>query len=299
MQLLTFRGAGGQPRVGALAGDHVVDLSAGFGSLLEVITGGPAAMSTARGLLERGEAAAPLAEVTVLAPLPEPARNVFATGWNYVEHFDEGRAARPGSGQEFPEHPTFFTKLPSTVVAPYAPLPCDTALSGRMDYEGELAVVIGLAGRNIPTDRALEHVFGYTVANDVTARDIQRLHGGQWFRGKSIDGTCPMGPVLVTADEIGDPQDLDLRVEVNGQGRQREHTSAMAFPVATLLAELSRGITLLPGDLLLTGTPSGVGYSRDPAQFLMPGDEVVVSISRIGELRNRVESTDLSSYQCG
>jgi len=286
---------GGGRRPGVIRGDAVVDLSEVFPSLLNVIAGGELALARVRELSVRRAASLPLAELELLAPLPQPRRNLFAAGWNYPEQF-AGSTAASRQLPDVPEHPTFFTKLPSTVTGPRAPVPFDPAVSARLDYEAELAVVVGIAGRNLPPERALEHVFGYTAANDVSARDIQRSHGGQWFRGKSLDRTCPMGPVLVTADEIPDPQDLELSCTVNGQVRQSARTSSMAFPVAVLLAELSRGITLQPGDILLTGTPSGVGYARTPPQYLRPGDEVVVSVSGIGELRNPIVAEDRSSY---
>lgn len=294
MRLVTVASADGS-RPGALVDDLVVDLSAAFSGVFDVVSGGPAALEKAAELVDRRADVVALDRVELLAPLPWPRRNIFCTGWNYVQHFAEGDAGSQGQ-VDFPENPTFFTKLPSTVIGPGAPIPVDAALSERMDYEAELAVVIGSAGRNIPVDRALEHVFGYTAANDVSARDVQRMHGGQWFRGKSLERTCPMGPALVTADEVPDPQALDVSCDVNGEARQGASTATMAFDVATLIAELSRGLTLVPGDILLTGTPSGVGYARTPAQFLRPGDEVVVSISGIGRLSNPVVAEDLSSY---
>jgi 2,4-diketo-3-deoxy-L-fuconate hydrolase len=298
MRLVTFREVGRSRCPGVLLfGDQVVDLSEDFLSLHEVVAGGDAALGQVRRMVDGDAPRLDAGAVELLAPLPDHARNLFATGWNYVDHFDEG-AGRAADAPDFPEHPTFFTKLSSTVIASGAPVPHDADLSDRLDYEAELAVVIGLQGRNIPRDRALEHVFGYTIANDVTARDIQRSHGGQWFRGKSLDRTCPLGPAIVTADEIPDPQDLVVRCEVNGEVRQEANTATMAFSVAELIAELSRGLTLFPGDVLLTGTPSGVGYARTPPRFLAPGDEVVASISGLGDLRNPVVAEDLTSYRC-
>jgi 2,4-didehydro-3-deoxy-L-rhamnonate hydrolase len=163
-----------------------------------------------------------------------------------------------------------------------------------MDYEAELAVVIGRAGRSIPAAEAMGHIFGYTLANDVTARDVQRRHGGQWLKGKGMDGSCPLGPWIVTADEIADPQVLPIQCHVNGVEKQSSNTRFMVFPIARLIEELSLAMTLLPGDILLTGTPEGVGYARTPPEFLSPGDEVTVTIPDIGELTNRVVEYSLT-----
>jgi 2-keto-4-pentenoate hydratase/2-oxohepta-3-ene-1,7-dioic acid hydratase in catechol pathway len=158
----------------------------------------------------------------------------------------------------------------------------------QIDYEVELAVVIGTGGRDIPRERAMEHVFGYTILNDITARDVQRRHGGQYFKGKGLDGSCPLGPWIVTADAIGDPASLGIRCLVNGEVRQESTTAAMIFDIPTLIASLSEGLTLEPGDILATGTPSGVGYAMDPPAFLKDGDRVVCEIDGIGRLENTV-----------
>ena len=163
-----------------------------------------------------------------------------------------------------------------------------------MDYEAELAVVIGRAGRSIPAAEAMDHIFGYTLANDVTARDVQRRHGGQWLKGKGMDGSCPLGPWIVTADEIADPQDLPVRCDVNGVQKQDSNTRFMVFSIARLIEELSLAMTLLPGDILLTGTPEGVGYARTPPEYLSPGDEVTVTIPDIGRITNRVVASSLT-----
>jgi 2,4-diketo-3-deoxy-L-fuconate hydrolase len=298
MRLVTFRRSDRSTAPGALTGDVVVDLSESFASLHDVVARGEEGLARARDLADEGRVHLSTRQVQILAPLPHPRRNLFCTGWNFVDHFDEG-AKKRADAPDFPEHPTFFTKLGSTVIGPGELVPWDSQLSPCLDYEAELVVVIGLRGRNIPAASALDHVFGYTIANDVTARDIQRAHGGQWFRGKSLDRTCPLGPAIVTADEVPDPQSLTVRCMVNGEVVQDASTSSMAFPVATLVAELSRGVTLVPGDIILTGTPSGVGYARTPPRFLSPGDDVVASISGLGELRNRLEAEDLTSYQRG
>jgi 2-keto-4-pentenoate hydratase/2-oxohepta-3-ene-1,7-dioic acid hydratase in catechol pathway len=186
-----------------------------------------------------------------------------------------------------PEHPVYFTKPPSTVIGPEVDIPWHGELSRRMDWEVELVAVIGKTGKDIPEERALEHVFGYTVGNDVTARDLQRRHQ-QWYKGKGLDGFCPLGPWIVTGDEFGDPQDTRVRLRVNGEEKQNASTSDMVFTVAKLVAVWSQGMTLEPGDLLMTGTPSGVGFARQPPEYLQPGDVVECEIDRIGVLRNAV-----------
>jgi len=227
------------------------------------------------------------ADVQLLAPLPQPAKNVFCVGRNYLDHIAEGERAQ-NLKIGVTDHPVFFTKPPTAVVGPGASVPIFPDLSLNIDYEVELAVVIGKAGRNIPADQAMAHIFGYTIVNDVTARDVQRRHGGQFFKGKALDGSCPLGPVIVTADAIGDPANLGIRLSVNGDTRQDGNTRDMIFDIPTLIASLSAGLTLEPGDVLATGTPSGVGYAMDPPSFLKDGDVVVCEIDGIGKLENRM-----------
>jgi 2-keto-4-pentenoate hydratase/2-oxohepta-3-ene-1,7-dioic acid hydratase in catechol pathway len=309
MRLVTYRTGSSKPRVGALVDEVVLDLG-GLASdlarergtvrrgrsfprtMLELIQAGPDAVAAAREALGHGEAVikhdgvgalaerklgAPAAKVRLEAPIPRPARNVFCLGRNYREHAAE-------RGAEAPPHPVFFTKAPETVVAPGATV-LHHAATKELDYEVELAVVIGAAGRDIPRERALEHVFGYTIVNDVTARDLQKRHG-QWFKGKSLDTFCPMGPVLVTADEIPDPQALAVAMRINGETRQSSHTSKMIFPVDECIAVLSLGFTVLPGDVIATGTPEGVGAAL--GKFLEAGDRMEAEVERIGVLANRV-----------
>jgi 2-keto-4-pentenoate hydratase/2-oxohepta-3-ene-1,7-dioic acid hydratase in catechol pathway len=234
-------------------------------------------------------AAVALDSVRLLAPIV-PQRNVFCVGWNYLKHYDESKGKREGQEVELPERPTFFSKLPTTVAGPQDSVPLHEAYTSKLDWEVELAVVIGKEGRDIAEEDALEHVFGYTVANDLSARDLQRAHGAQWFKGKSLDATCPMGPVLVTADEIDDPQNLALSCEVNGVRMQAGHTRNQIFSVARVIAELSQGLTLLPGDVILTGTPEGIGAARQPPLFLRDGDVVECWVDGIGSLRNVVRA---------
>jgi 2-keto-4-pentenoate hydratase/2-oxohepta-3-ene-1,7-dioic acid hydratase in catechol pathway len=188
---------------------------------------------------------------------------------------------------KLPVAPQFFTKATLTVIGPGADVRLDRRLTQKLDYEVELAVVIGRGGRDIAATAALEHIFGYSIANDVTARDLQRRHD-QWFKGKSLDTTLPLGPCIVSSDEISDPKSLELSLSVNGQERQRARVEQMIFDIPTIIATLSAGLTLLPGDIIATGTPSGVGFAMTPPQYLHDGDEMLARIDRIGELRNRV-----------
>jgi 2,4-diketo-3-deoxy-L-fuconate hydrolase len=247
-------------------------------------------------LIERGAgwvlpgAPVPLQGVRLLAPIV-PKRNVFCVGWNYAEHFAEGKEFRPASAaQEIPDHPALFTKNPFAIIGPDADIRHPAPISEQLDYEVELAVVIGREGRDISESDALDHVFGYTIANDVSVRDVQRTwHGGQWFKGKNFDTHLPLGPWIVTKDEIPDPQVLRLTTRVNGVTKQDSNTKPMVFPVARSLAALSAGLTRLPGDVIITGTPEGVGMGRKPPEWLKPGDVVELEIEKIGILRNQVE----------
>jgi 2-keto-4-pentenoate hydratase/2-oxohepta-3-ene-1,7-dioic acid hydratase in catechol pathway len=258
-----------------------------FAALQTLIEAGPAGLEEARALVERADPAArvPAAALDLAAPLPRPAKNVFCVGRNYAEHIAEGeRAQKAKIGVT--EHPVFFTKPATAVTGPGAEVPLFAHVSEQIDYEVELAVVIGKPGRDIARARAYEHVFGYTIVNDVTARDVQRRHGGQYFKGKGLDGSCPMGPWIVTAGAVPDPGRLGIRLRVNGETRQDGNTSAMIFDIPTLIASLSEGLTLEPGDVIATGTPSGVGYAMDPPRFLKHGDVVECEIDGIGKLTN-------------
>lgn len=308
MHLVTFRKGRSQGRVGAIWHEAVIDLAGaakdlgaqrnepargrGFPkTMLELVEGGEAALARAREAFEAGQRlvdghgiedlaarklAYPLAKVRLLAPIVPP-RNVFCLGRNYADHAAERGAA-------VPEHPVYFTKPPACVIGPGERV-THHAVTKELDYEVELTAVIGVGGRDIARENALRHVFGYTVINDVTARDLQKKHG-QWFKGKSLDTFCPMGPVLVTADEIPDPQNLAVSLRVNGQVRQSSHTSKMIFPVDQCIEVLSQGFTLVPGDVIATGTPDGVGAAT--GNFLKVGDRMEAEVERIGVLPNRV-----------
>lgn len=295
MKLVTY--LDGQPRVGAVVGSRVVDLSERFETVLALIEGGEPALEEARSLAEKADPVAGVTEVELLAPIPHPRRNVFCMGWNYLTHFEEGRGRRGSQGEELPEYPTFFDKPTTTVIGPYDDIPFDPNFSEKIDYEAEVAVVIARAGRSIPAAEATGYVFGYTIANDITARDVQRRHGGQWLKGKGMDGSCPLGPWILTADEVADPQNLQVQCHVNGVEKQNSNTKFMIFPIARLIEHLSLAMTLLPGDILLTGTPEGVGYARTPPEYLSPGDEVAVTVPDIGEITNRVVERSLTRQE--
>ncbi len=228
----------------------------------------------------------PLSEVQLAAPIPRPRKNIMCLGRNYAEHAKEWVGV---SGREtyIPTAAVIFTKAPTTVNGPYGEIVVDPHVSEQVDWEAELAVIIGKTGKNIREEDALDYVFGYTVLNDVTARDLQDRHR-QFFKGKSIDGYCPMGPWIVTADEIADPQNLAISCRVNGVSKQNDNTGNMLFSVRQIIAILSLGITLEPGDIIATGTPSGVGHARKPPEYLKSGDVLETEIAGIGIIRNPV-----------
>lgn len=294
MRFLMYERAGA-PAPGLCQGDEVIDLQALAGArgeaplpdLLGLIKLGGDGLRRVRSLVDGAGTAlprSPLASLKLLAPLDPPQGNVLAIGHNYAAHADE--LARARGLAEVP--PTVFTKAQTSIVGPYDDIAIDPAISTMMDWEVELGVVIGQAGINIPRERALDHVFGYTVVNDVTARDLQYGWGGQYFKGKSLDRSCPLGPWVVTRDEVPDPHNLALRLSVNGELKQSGHTSTMMYRIDELIAMLSLGMTLLPGTLIATGTPPGVGYARTPREFLQPGDTMESEVEGIGTLRNAV-----------
>lgn len=308
MRFLMFSMTGdAAPRLGVTHGAAVADirsLAAASGapplpaSLVELIHQGPAAWRRFSDFLKtelssRGRKASGYPdgiyrpdEIRWHAPIPRPAKNIFCVGWNFATHVDESARAR-GTEVKLPEAPVFFTKAPTSVVGPHDDIPWDRSVTQQVDWEIELGVVLGVDGRNIPRLAALEHVFGYTIINDVTARDVQTSHS-QFFKGKSLDGFCPMGPLVVTADEFGDPQNKHMTLRVNGVVKQRGNTRDMIYPVDRLIESLSHGLTLEAGDILATGTPDGVGFARTPPEFLQDGDIVESDIDGIGTMRNRI-----------
>ena len=296
MKLVTYSPLpSGEPRPGlVLEGNRIVDIPQALGaseataSMLGIIRAGAAMLAQLRTLAGKSPVATTaLADAKLHAPIPRPAKNVFCVGWNYIEHFEEG-AKKLHDDRELPKHPAFFSKAPTAVTGPYDAIPFPGHVSTAMDWEVELGLVIGTGGKDIAEGDAMRHVFGYTVINDVTLRDVQRRHGGQWHKGKSFDGTCPMGPWIVTADELGDPNDLRVQCRVNGVSKQDSSTRYLYFKLPRLIAELSAGMTLEPGDILSTGTPPGVGYARTPSEFLKPGDLLETEVERIGVMRNTV-----------
>ena len=295
MRLVTFAPtAGAALRVGIVRDGQVIDLVAAAGNppfdpadMVSLIAAGAKALKWLESVSKKVKKTLPLGKVELAAPIPRPRKNVFCVGWNYVEHFEESKKSRLHT-VEFPAHPTFFSKVPTTVNGPYDPVPPHAEVTAQLDWEVELGVVIGRGGINIKEADAYKHVFGYTVINDISAREVQRRHGGQLFKGKSLDGACPMGPWIVTADEVPDPHKLRLTSRVNGVTKQDSNTSYMYFKIPRLIVELSAGTTLEPGDILSTGTPAGVGHARTPPEFMKAGDVLESEIVGLGLLRNRI-----------
>src|SRR5919202_1293040 len=276
----------GAVRIGIVdqAGGSVRRLEPAVGDLLDLIRGYDELKHRLQGC---GDALR-LSDVTLLAPIPAPPRNIFCVGKNYREHAREfarsGYEAGAVKGAEIDAHPAVFTKPASSIVGHGAIVDLHPEATAKVDYEVELAVVIGREGRNIRREDAYAHVWGYTIINDVTARDRQQRHK-QWFLGKALDTFCPMGPWVTTSDEV-DPENLDLHCWVNGELRQSANTRDLIFDIPYLIATISQGMTLVPGDIISTGTPAGVGIGMDPPVFLKPGDTVSMSISGLGTLTN-------------
>jgi 2-keto-4-pentenoate hydratase/2-oxohepta-3-ene-1,7-dioic acid hydratase in catechol pathway len=281
---------GAPPRVGLVkANGRIVDLP-GVASMVAFIEAGPQGLAKAKELATSAPDTGPLVSaVTLLPPIPEIRRNIYAVGWNYVAHFEESKGLRKPD-EKLPEHPVFFSKSVHTLNSPFGTIPYDPAISTSIDWECELAVIIGKRGINIAEADALDYVFGYTVINDTTARDLQqKKHGGQWFKGKSLDGHGPMGPWIVPAAEI-DHANVHLITRINGVVKQDATTQQMYFKVPRIISELSQGLTLMPGDIIATGTPPGVGYARTPPEFLKPGDVMESEIVEIGTIRNVIKA---------
>ncbi len=280
MKLATFE-LDGKNRIGAVIDANIVPLDAVAPNMLALIDAG--ALAQAHQVASQARETIPLSRVKLLAPIPRPRKNIFALGRNYGEHAKESAGARGAAISP----PVVFTKAPTTVNAPFGEIVVDPDVSVQIDWEVELGVVIGKRGRKIQQSDALNYVFGYTIINDVTARDLQD-RTSQFFVGKSVDGYGPMGPWIVTADEISDPQTLGLRCRVNEIVKQDGHTRDMIYSVAYTIAELSRTLTLEAGDIITTGTPAGVGFARKPPEFLKAGDVLESEIEKIGVMRNRV-----------
>lgn len=292
MKLVTFSSNGGVPQVGAVDGDAVLDLTGllpeGTG-VLEVIEGwqdlGPR--------LRDGMAQAPRQDVGAVrlhAPIPTPRRDLICVGKNYREHVVEfGRSGydSPERSESIPDAPVVFPKMTTSVTGPYDDIESHPGVTSELDYEAELGVIIGRGGRGISREQAMEHVWGYTIVDDFTARDLQRKHK-QWLLGKSLDTHCPMGPFAVSADEVADPRELRVESKVNGEPRQSALVADLIFDIPELISTISAGITLVPGDIIATGTPAGVGIGFQPPKFMQSGDEIEISITGLGTQRNRI-----------
>jgi len=291
MKLLTYKMGTGYG-LGAVIGDHVLDLNKAMGTKLDMLglldkgekgmAEAAEAVKAAQGKAEAGNTKGlqSLKGLKIAAPIPRTRKNIVCLGLNYAEHVKEG-----GRDRDLPPHPVFFTKPPTTITGPYDPVVYSRAVE-RLDYEVELAFVISKTGKYIPKSEVYSHIAGYMVFQDISARTLQRQHQ-QWFRGKSLDTFAPMGPYLVTPDEVGDPQSLDIWCKVNGQARQQANTSDMIFDIRTIVSILSDGITLEVGDVFATGTPSGVGAAH-PLGLLKVGDIIESGVEKLGTMRNEV-----------
>lgn len=294
MRLVTFttKDTAG-PAVGAADGaGRVCDLSGIAPDMNGLIAGGSQALTRARDRIAGSTDGDWLAadEIRLHAPIPRPAKNLLCVGKNYHAHAKEFQGSgfdKSSTGTDVPDLPIIFTKPATSVIGPGDPVPSALDSTHTTDYEGELGVVIGPGGRGIAVADAYDHVFGYTIVNDVTAREIQRRHA-QWFLGKSLDGFCPMGPAIVTADEVADVTELRLTTKVNGELRQDTRVSRLIFDIPTLIETISAGMTLEPGDIISTGTPEGVGIGFKPPKYLKPGDVVRIEIDCLGVLENPI-----------
>jgi 2-keto-4-pentenoate hydratase/2-oxohepta-3-ene-1,7-dioic acid hydratase in catechol pathway len=283
LKLLTFR-LNRDVRIGVLRDGDVVEIEEP-GDMLSLIDAGEEGLLAARSALASSRARAHrLDQVELLSPIPVPRGNVVAIGRNYQKHAAETAKVE---GRE-PGPPTVFTKAITSLTEPYADIVIDPAISDKIDWEVELGVVIGRRGVNMSRHAARAHIFGYIVVNDVSARDIQSGWGGQYFKGKSLDRSSPTGPWIVTQDEIADPQDLHLSLRVNGVQKQDGNTIDMIYPVDAVIEWVSKGMTLLPGTIIATGTPDGVGFARTPPEYLQPGDVMETEVESVGKLRNRI-----------
>lgn len=278
--------------------DQVLDIVAETGArgsaphvatMLDIIRGGEPTMALLREIVATPKTDPIwLNKALLKAPIPRPSKNIFCVGWNYFDHFQEGGNMLKDD-RELPQYPVFFSKTPTSVNGPYDVIPFDSTLSTQLDWEVELGVIIGTDGKNIAEANAMQHIFGYTIVNDVTWRDVQRRHGGQWMKGKSLDGTCPMGPCIVTVDEI-DPTNLNIECSVSGVVKQQSNTRHLYFNIPRLIHDLSEGMTLEAGDIISTGTPEGVGFARTPPEWMKPGDLMETTIEGIGTMRNPIGS---------
>ncbi|HLR67222.1 MAG TPA: fumarylacetoacetate hydrolase family protein [Virgibacillus sp.] len=271
-------------RPGVIKDDNVVDISDEFKDVLSIVEAGNEGVEIVNKILHSKSDHKEYNKDQLVAPIPKLKRNILCVGWNYLEHFHE----RERKDIELPLKPTIFTKSTGTIAGPFEKIPLPQNYTNNFDYEAELAVVIGKQAKQITEEEAPDYIFGYMCANDLSARDVQHIHGGQWFMGKSIDKSCPTGPCIVTKDEIDDIQNIDISCEVNGNKVQSSNTNLMMFSVKKIISELSRAMTLLPGDIILTGTPPGIGAKRNPPLLLKSGDVVKVEINGIGIIENTI-----------
>lgn len=299
MKLITFQTRTLHTRLGALVDNFAIDLerlgaAAGVAlpdNMLDFIDAAPVSLERTRELLSKFEGnwplnvATPVVNVRLLAPIPRPRKNIFGIGLNYVDHVAES-ARTLDTSKDLPKQPVVFSKPPTTVIGPGDAIEHNALITQQLDWEVELAVIIGSTCRRVSEDEAMSKVFGYTVINDISARDCRRA--GQWIFSKGQDTFAPMGPYIVTADEVADPHNLDLWLKVNGQIKQNSNTRHLLFKIPALIADISSAITLEPGDIIATGTPSGVGAGMDPQEWLWPGDVVELGVESIGTLRNPV-----------
>ena len=293
MKLITCRYKN-QVYIGALNAERAVlpALASGwdgrFPDMLSLIDAGTEGLHRFADLIDKAgdDIAVALDDVELMAPIPRPRQNVICMGWNYADHVQETKKTAV-TDEERPKYPIMFTKAASCVTGPFDDVPHDPEISDKMDWEVELGVVVGRAGHKVAPEDALDHVFGYLVINDITARDLQKRHK-QFYLAKSSPGAGPMGPAIVTADEIPDPQKLNLKCRVNGEVKQDASTASQIFDVATVISYISKSPGLEAGDIIATGTPSGVGYARTPPEYLHPGDVVECEIEKIGKIKNRI-----------
>jgi 2-keto-4-pentenoate hydratase/2-oxohepta-3-ene-1,7-dioic acid hydratase in catechol pathway len=300
MRYLTYRRSGIN-RLGSLQQGYIVDVEqvAGVGDLLSLIKGGVDLWDTVATKLKSANldelkakgAAVLYHEGLVAAPYTNPPKNVICLGRNYYKHYLEGAVARGESGEKPPEAPIYFTKPPTSITGAFDPIPLDLELTQKLDWEVEFGVIIGVGGKKISHENALKHVFGYTIINDLSARDLQYKHQ-QWFKGKGLDGSCPFGPFVVTPDELPESLHLPISLNVNGITKQDANTGQLMFDIPTIIADLSTTMTLEPGDIISTGTPDGVGNFRNPPEYLAHRDVMETIIEGIGTMRHRIASPE-------
>jgi 2-keto-4-pentenoate hydratase/2-oxohepta-3-ene-1,7-dioic acid hydratase in catechol pathway len=284
MKLVTYKPAGAGAQLGALVDGKVINLAEASGGRLPndmrlFVEQGETALQLAQEIAgQGGDNGVPLGDVKILAPISNPSK-LIAIGLNYMDHVRE-------SGAKVPQIAVMFTKYTTSIIGPGDDIRWDPAVTSKVDFEAELALVIGKRAKNVKEEEAFDYIFGYLNCHDVSARDLQQERGDQWIMGKSLDTFCPLGPYLVTKDEIADPNNLSIKCLVNGKAMQDSNTREMIFKIPYLIAYLSRGLTLLPGDVITTGTPDGVGGARKPPVFLRNGDVVTVEVEGLGQLTN-------------